>query len=202
MDFHVYRAPGWQRSGLGLLLAGFNVTALAQGDSKLGSGAVVITATRTPELAEETLSAVTVIDSQEIARRQVLSLEELFQGEAGIQINNNGGLGKVSSVYLRGTEAEEVLVLVDGIRMGSVSLGTTAFQYLPVDQIDHVEIVRGPRSSMYGSEAIGGVIQIFTRRPADGFRSEANAATGSHSTQSYAGALSGQAERLGYSVSA
>ena len=202
MDFHVYRALGWQRSGLGLLLAGFNVTALAQGASDLGSGTVVITATRTPELAEETLAAVTVIDSREIARRQALSLEELFQGEAGIQINNNGGLGKVSSVYIRGTEAEEVLVLVDGIRMGSVSLGTTAFQYLPVDQIDHVEIVRGPRSSMYGSEAIGGVIQIFTRHPADGFRSEASAAAGSHSTQSYAGALSGQAERLGYSLSA
>jgi vitamin B12 transporter len=191
-----------QRLGCCLLLAGTNMTVLAHGDSELGSGTVVITATRTPEPAEQTLAAVTVIDSREIARRQALSLQELFQGEAGIQINNNGGLGKVSSVYLRGTEAEEVLVLVDGIRMGSVSLGTTAFQYVPVEQIDHIEIVRGPRSSMYGSEAIGGVIQIFTRRPADGFRSEASAASGSHSTQSYTGAAAGKADRLGYSVSA
>jgi vitamin B12 transporter len=191
-----------QRLGFCLLLAGTNMTVLAQDDSELRSGTVVITATRTPELADQSLAAVTVIDSREIARRQALSLQELFQGEAGIQINNNGGLGKVSSVYLRGTEAEEVLVLVDGVRMGSVSLGTTAFQYVPVDQIDHIEIVRGPRSSVYGSEAIGGVIQIFTRRPTDGLRSEASAASGSHSTQSYTGAIAGKAEGLGYSVSA
>jgi vitamin B12 transporter len=202
VDSLVFRARGWPRVGFCLLLSGINVTSLAQGDSEPAPGTVVVTATRKPELAEETLSAITVIDSREIARRQALSLEELFQGEAGIQINNNGGLGKVSSVYLRGTEAEEVLVLVDGIRMGSVSLGTTAFQYLPVDQIDHIEIVRGPRSSMYGSEAIGGVIQIFTRRPADGLRSDASAAGGSHATQSYTGALSGQAQRLRFSVAA
>jgi vitamin B12 transporter len=203
VDSFFLRALAWQRLGCSLLLAGTNMTVLAQGEnSESGAGTVVITATRTPEPAEQTLAAVTVIDSREIARRQALSLQELFQGEAGIQVNNNGGLGKVSSVYLRGTEAEEVLVLVDGIRMGSVSLGTTAFQYLPVDQIDHIEIVRGPRSSMYGSEAIGGVIQIFTRRPADGFRSEASAASGSHSTQSYTGAVAGKADRLGYSVAA
>jgi vitamin B12 transporter len=202
VDSFFLRALARQRLGFCLLLAGTNMTALAQDDSELRSGTVVITATRTPELADQSLSAVAVIDSREIARRQALSLQELFQGEAGIQINNNGGLGKVSSVYLRGTEAEEVLVLVDGIRMGSVSLGTTAFQYVPVDQIDHIEIVRGPRSSVYGSEAIGGVIQIFTRGPADGFRSEASAARGSHSTQSYTGALAGKAEGLGYSVAA
>src|SRR3546814_17702994 len=77
---------------------------------------------------------------------------------------NQGGHGKLSNVFMRGAEADQVLVLIDGVRVGSVSAGLTAFQDLPVDQIDRIEIVRGPRSSLYGSEAIGGVIQIFTRR--------------------------------------
>ncbi|MDB6083750.1 MAG: TonB-dependent vitamin receptor, partial [Gammaproteobacteria bacterium] len=144
---------------------------------------VTVTATRTATSVADALASVTVLTRDDIESRQVLSLQELFEGEAGVQVSNNGGLGKASSVFLRGANADQVLVLVDGVRMGSATLGTTGFQYLPLDQIGRVEIVRGPLSSLYGSEAMGGVIQLFTQRPtADGVSLQADAAAGSHDT--------------------
>src|SRR3546814_2768266 len=95
-------------------------------------------------------------------RNQARILADLVRGRAGIDIGNQGGHGKLSNVFMRGAEADQVLVLIDGVRVGSVSSGLTAFQDLPVDQIDRIEIVRGPRLSLYGSEGICGVIQIFT----------------------------------------
>lgn len=127
---------------------------------------VVVTATRTPQTADDSLSSVTVITRQDIDRLQPQSVQELLVGLPGISVANDGGLGKVTSVFLRGTEAGQVLVLLDGIKLGSATTGTAAFEQIPVDQIERIEIVRGPRSSLYGSEAVGGVIQIFTRRGA------------------------------------
>src|SRR5690606_35418494 len=101
-------------------------------------------------------------------RSQATSLVDLLRGRAGINLANQGGPGKLSSVFLRGTESDHVLVLVDGARIGSATSGMAAFQDLPLEQIECIEIVRGPRSSLYGSEAIGGVIQIFTRRASEG----------------------------------
>ncbi len=128
--------------------------AQAQGDA----ATVVVTATRTIQSIDDALSSVTIITRADIQARQATSVQELLTGEAGIQISNNGGLGKATALFLRGTDADQVLVLVDGIKLTSVTLGTTAFEYLPVEEIDRIEIVRGPRSSLYGSEAVGGVI--------------------------------------------
>ncbi|ROR32049.1 TonB-dependent receptor domain-containing protein [Inmirania thermothiophila] len=125
---------------------------------------LIVTATRTAETADETLASVTVITREAIERSQVRSVQELLAGLPGIGIANNGGDGKATSLFLRGTESDHVLVLVDGVRVGSATLGTTAFEQLPLAEIERIEIVRGPRSALYGSEAIGGVIQIFTRR--------------------------------------
>src|SRR5690606_29127256 len=85
-----------------------------------------------------------------------------------INLANQGGPGKLTSLFLRGTESDHVLVLVDGVRIGTATAGMVMFQDLPLEQIERIEIVRGPRSSLYGSEAIGGVIQVFTRRAAKG----------------------------------
>lgn len=125
---------------------------------------LVVTASRTAETGDQTLSSVTVISREDIERAQASSVATLLRGVPGVIITNNGGAGKSTSVFLRGTESDHVLVLIDGIKVGSATLGTTAFQDIPVEQIDRIEIVRGPRSSLYGSEAIGGVIQIFTRK--------------------------------------
>lgn len=162
---------------------------------------LIVTATRTETAPADAIASVTTIDLDEIESRQVISLPDLFQGEAGLQLSNNGGLGKATSAFLRGSNADQVLVLIDGVRVGSVSLGTTAFEYLPLESIDHVEIVRGPLSSLYGSEAMGGVIQIFTRRPAaDSLAVDAEAAAGSHGTSLVGGSLGGTSGALSYEL--
>ena len=126
--------------------------------------ALVVTATRVEQPISEVIGAVSVITRNDIDRRGAHSVQDLLRGETGLNVTNNGGLGKLSNVFLRGADAEQVLVLVDGVRVGSATSGTTAFELIPVEQIERIEIIRGPRSSIYGSDAIGGVIQIFTRR--------------------------------------
>ncbi len=128
---------------------------------------IVVTATRVARTADETLSSVTVITREQIKRSQARSLSELLQGVSGINAVSQGGAGKLTSLYLRGSNPGHVSVLVDGIRMGSVTAGTVAWEFLPLAQVERIEIVRGPNSALYGSEAIGGVIQIFTRRGGD-----------------------------------
>jgi vitamin B12 transporter len=161
---------------------------------------VVVTATRTARTQDDTLAAVTVIDRARIERLQPASLVTLLRGEAGVSIGNQGGAGKQSSLFLRGSEADHVLVLVDGVRMGSASAGLTAWQDIPVAQIERIEIVRGPFSSLYGSEAIGGVVQIFTRRPQGAFAPHASLAAGSFGTLRASAGLGGTVGDGWYSV--
>jgi len=151
-------------------------------DSPVELEPVIVTATRTAHTADETLAAVTVITRQDIERSQAQSVAEVLSGLPGIAIANNGGLGKATAVLLRGTEAGHVLVLVDGIKVGSATLGSLAFENLPLGQIERIEIVRGPRSSLYGSEAIGGVIQIFTRKGGGALTPSFSLGAGSYGT--------------------
>lgn len=128
----------------------------------------VVTATRTSQSMAANLAAVTVIDRAAIERVQAVDALDLLRRTPSVNIVNNGGPGKASSIGIRGTNSDHVLVLIDGVRVGSVTSGNAALQNLPLEQIERIEIVRGPRSSLYGSEAIGGVIQIFTRRGTQG----------------------------------
>jgi len=162
---------------------------------------VVVTATRTNQSIDDAVSAVTIITRADIEARQTTSVQELLTGEAGVQISNNGGLGKATALFLRGTDADQVLVLVDGVKLTSATLGTTAFEYLPVEEIERIEIVRGPRSSLYGSEAVGGVIQIFTRRGHGEPQLTASAGGGSHNTENASAGFSGSTSGLSYSAS-
>lgn len=125
---------------------------------------IQVTANRHAQTADETLAPVTIINRDEIALSAAKDLPELLQALPGISIAQTGGPGQLASLFMRGTESDHTLVLIDGVRIGSVSTGAAALHFLPLDQIEKIEIVRGPRSSLYGSEAIGGVIQIFTRR--------------------------------------
>lgn len=161
---------------------------------------VVVTATRTEQTQNQTLSAVTVIDRADIERLQVSSLGDLLRGTPGMQIANNGGPGKSTSAFLRGTEADHVLVLIDGIKVGSATLGQAALQDIPVNQIERIEIVRGPFSSLYGSEAIGGVIQIFTRRPEGAFVPSFSVGVGSYRTLNGSAGFAGKSGDGWYSV--
>jgi vitamin B12 transporter len=163
---------------------------------------VIVTASRTAQAQDATLAALSVITRAQIDRLQPASLPDLLRGQVGLAISNNGGMGKESSVFLRGAESDHVIVLVDGIRIGSATAGKAALQDIPVDQIERIEIVRGPFSSLYGSEAIGGVIQIFTRRPQGAFSPNFSLAVGSHDTARLAAGVGGRGESGWYSVNA
>jgi vitamin B12 transporter len=162
-------------AAIGLL--GFSALCAAQ-DTTLDT--VIITATRTAETVGDTLASVTVIDRAAIEDSQASSVQELLRGQPGISIANNGGPGRATSLFMRGTESDHVLVLIDGIKVGSATSGAVAFQDIPLEQIERIEIVRGPRSSLYGSEAIGGVIQFFTRKSTATGVSHASIGAGSH----------------------
>ena len=126
---------------------------------------VVVTAARAAQPIAEALADVTVIGADEILRSGVQSLAELLQRQPGVEIVQNGGPGAVSGALLRGANRGQTLVLIDGLRAGSSSAGSTTLEAIPLDQIDRIEILRGPASSLYGADAIGGVIQVFTKRP-------------------------------------
>jgi vitamin B12 transporter len=125
---------------------------------------IVVTANRKAQTVDETLAPVTVITRQDIEKYQAKNVADLLRMTPGVTIASTGGIGANASVFLRGTNSGHVLVMIDGVKVGSPTLGITAFQYLDLAQVERIEIVRGPRSSLYGSEAIGGVIQIFTSK--------------------------------------
>ena len=169
--------------------------ALASAQPATDLDQVVVTATRTAAPVADSLFPVQVIDHEEIERSQARSLPELLRGRAGIDIGNQGGPGKLSTVFLRGTESDQVLVLVDGVRIGSATAGLVSFQDIPVAQIERIEIVRGPRSSLYGSEAIGGVIQIFTRRDQGAFVPRFRVGIGSNNLREASAGIGGSGAR-------
>ncbi|GIT48321.1 MAG: hypothetical protein Ct9H300mP14_02490 [Gammaproteobacteria bacterium] len=142
---------------------------------------VVVTATRTAQTADQVLAPVTVISSDDIQNSQARDLGELLSLVPGIEFTE-WGYGKNTSIFMRGTNSGHVLTLIDGVKLYSATVGTTAFQFLPLDQIDRIEIVRGPRSNLYGSEAVGGVIQIFTKDGSGKTSSHAQVGYGSYNT--------------------
>lgn len=156
---------------------------------------VIVTATRTPEPERATLASVSVIDRAEIERRQTFSVPDLLRGLPGVTVDSNGGPGQPASIFLRGTDADHVLVLIDGVKLGSATLGSVPFQDLPIAQIDRIEVVRGPRSSLYGSEAVGGVIQIFTRKGGGPLTPRASISAGSYGSAGVSGGVAGGGEQ-------
>jgi vitamin B12 transporter len=129
---------------------------------------VVVTATRTPVTADQTLSSVSVITREQIEASGSQDVLAILQTVPGLDIARSGGIGQQSSVFLRGTNSNHVLVLIDGVRVSATGTGAFAWEQLSLAQVERIEIVRGPRAALWGSDAIGGVIQLFTRR-AEGF---------------------------------
>ena len=164
---------------------------------------VVVTATRVSQPADATMAAVTTIERDEIERLQPLQFSDLLRGRAGISVSDTGPFGKTTGVFMRGTNSNHTLLLVDGVRMGSATTGAPAWEYLPTGAIERIEIVRGPRSSLYGSDALGGVIQVFTREGQEGpARFNASVGAGSFNTQEWGAGISGGTAATRYSASA
>lgn len=163
---------------------------------------VVVTASRLAETTDETLAPVSIITRAEIERRQIRSIPEALRRVPGLTLVNNGGIGKTTSVFLRGTESDHVLVLINGVKVGSATLGTFNFESLSIDDVERIEVVRGPRSHLYGSEALGGIIQIFTRRPSETTAAHASVGYGSDETMEGSAGFSGRASGIGFSAGA
>ena len=178
-----------------------STTAWADNASLYDGSEIVVTASRIAEPISSAVNDVTVIGQDEIARSGQSTLTELLQFLPGIEITANGGLGQPSAVQIRGAGSSHTLVLLDGMRIDSATTGTTAFQNIPLDQIDHIEIVRGPASGLYGSEAIGGVIQIFTKQ-AQGNGFSASAGYGGYDTSSMSAGFQAKSARQSFDVNA
>ena len=125
--------------------------------------AIVVTATRSPQRAADALRDVTVITRDEIDRAGPVTLAELLQRQALVEFRGTGGAGQPAGLFLRGANTGHTLVLVDGLRVSSATVGTTSIENIPLELIERIEVVKGPLSSLYGPDAIGGVVQIFTR---------------------------------------
>ena len=144
---------------------------------------IIVTATRTEIPLSDAIVPVTVITREDIELSLAKDLAELLRFQAGIDIGRNGGPGQATSVFMRGTESNHTLVLIDGVRINPGTLGGAAIQHISPEIIERVEIVKGARSALFGTDAIGGVINIITRR-ADKAFVEAGAGAGSFDTTS------------------
>ena len=141
---------------------------------------VIVTATRTANSVDQVLATSTVIERKEILESQALTVADVLRTKAGIDVASNGGPGQTSSVFIRGAESDHTLIMIDGVKMNPGTIGVAAIQNIPLNMIDRIEVIMGPRSTLYGSDALGGVIQIFTRQ---GKTAEAGWKFGSFNTQ-------------------
>ena len=182
------------------LLAPAVATPVVAGEAALLDD-VFVTATRRPIDADLALPPVVVIDRAALERSGALDIAEVLRYHAGIEIARNGGPGQVTSVFIRGANSNHTLVLIDGVKINPGTAGGAALQNIPPELVERIEIVKGPRSSLYGSEAIGGVINIITRRAAEGTTLGARVEAGRYDTRGVAGQAAWQGERIGVGLS-
>lgn len=167
----------------GALAALLSVPPLSMAADISPGDTIVVTATRTEIPLSDATVPVTVITREDIELSLATDLAELLRFEAGIDIGRNGGPGQATSVFLRGTESNHTLVLIDGVRMNPGTIGGAAVQNISPEAIERIEIVKGARSALFGTDAIGGVINIITRRAERGYF-EGGAGGGSFASQS------------------
>ena len=160
----------------------------------------VVTATRVATRADQLTSEVIVVDREAIERSAGRTLPEVLARTASVQVAANGGRGKTSSVFIRGTESRHTILLIDGVRYGTATAGTPAWDNIPVDMIERIEVLKGPASALYGPDAAGGVVQIFTRRGAQGFAPFAAVTLGSNSYQELSAGLRGGKDNVSYAL--
>lgn len=166
----------------------------------LADGDVVVTGTREPLAPDRLAADVVVIDTRTLRHSSADSLADLLRREAGLQISRSGGPGQSTGLFMRGTSSQQSLVLVDGVRIGSATLGFAALENLGLAAVERVEVLRGPGSSLYGADAVGGVVQVFTPRGGGPTKFSGHAALGGYGAREASAALRGGVGALDFAA--
>ena len=173
-----------------VLLTALSVTAFSgwaqDSTSTNSSDNLVVTANRFPQPVSSVLAPTDVVTREDIDRWQSKSVADVLRRLPGVDISQSGGMGQLTSVYVRGTSSSHTLVLMDGVRLNQAGIsGSVDVSQIPLSLVQRIEYIRGPRSAVYGSDAIGGVINIITTRDKDG--TTLGAGIGSNGYQNYNG---------------
>lgn len=179
-----------------------STAALAQVGAVTQLDPVVVTASRTPQPLSSVLADISVIDRASIERSGARDVAEVLSRLPGIEFTRNGGPGTSTSVFIRGSENRHTAVYIDGVRVDSQSTGGAVWEQIPLDQIERIEVLRGPAAAVYGSDAVAGVVQLFTKRGRGAARPTASATIGSHDTRQVRAGISGSTQDFDYWFSA
>lgn len=176
--------------------------AFAQAPSPATLDNVVVTANRTPQALSSVLADISVVDRNDIERSGVTGVADLLARLPGVEFTRNGGPGAATSIFIRGSESRHTAVYIDGVRVDSQSTGAAVWEQIPLDQIERIEVLRGPAAAVYGSDAVAGVVQLFTRRGQGPARPTASLTIGSYNTVQAQAGVSGSTGALNYALSA
>lgn len=160
----------------------------------------VVTASRVATPVTDVLADVSVIDRATLDLAGQSSIRDVLAQQAGVQIVSSGSYRSNTAIFLRGAVTSQTLVLVDGVRVGSATSGGAAMDNLPLERIERIEILRGAASALYGPDAVGGVIQIFTRAPSQALEMGASVGVGTDGQQQASAHVSGSSGAIGYSL--
>ena len=185
------------------LFFSFFLLALASAQENVDSTeeTIVVTATRQPTKLKNVLASANVITRGDIERINPRDVGSLLNRVAGLSFRDSGGRGSVGGLFIRGATPGQSVILVDGMRVSAATVGLASIQSIPVDSIERIEIVKGPLSGLYGADAVGGVIQIFTKSHGDkGIHPEVTASFRTDDTQKYSGTLSGENSKASFNL--
>ncbi len=185
-------------SAVGVLVA---CPVLAQSQSAGTLGEVVVTATRSELPITDVLADVSLVDRDAIDRSGATSVGEVLGRLPGISVTNNGGPATPTSVFIRGAESRFTAVFIDGVRVDSQATGGAPWESIPLTQIDRIEVLRGSAAAIYGSDAVAGVVQIFTKQGEKGFFPSVAFGLGTHNTRDLTVALRGGSDAVDYALS-
>lgn len=203
------QTPGSARSLVACAIASLSIAAIAQDadnqkateQSIVNDDTIVVTATRSPTRYNQLIPDVSVVNRETMQQYgPQAQITDALANEPGVAVTNSGTMGTQSSVQIRGASNNQSILLIDGLRVSSVANGGATWAYIPMQQIGRMEIVRGPTSSSYGSDAIGGVIQLFTRKGEGPTKFYADAGYGTYGTSATTVGVEGSKDGFSYSV--
>ena len=179
-----------------------SLTSLVAANESEVEGELIVTATRIPALLKDVLPSSQVITEADIRRLQPRDLPSLLGRMSGVDFRDSGGRGSVSGAFIRGASPAQTIILIDGVRSASVTVGATALELIPIESVERVELVKGPLSGLYGADAVGGVIQVITKKGRKQRLSPGlHARYGTDDTQDYTAELNAGNERGGFHAS-